>query len=426
VAAAAAAAVVLPPAAHAQLIGQYFQSSVPGFEEQHGVSALGQPRTSGAPPIHLDGLTIRANLDESFNYDSNVESLSGGPGSWAVDTAPSLAINTEGRRGTVGAAFTLDDVRYLQLPSQNHTDWTASLGLNYKLGGNDTLTLGYAHLNETVAQSEFGALHSTAAAPFTSDDFRASYGWQLGRLLLTPRIEYLTVRYGAVPPQTLAIAQPPQDYTVLTAGISARYAVTGGYGLVLAVNDIDTSYTTSPGVPDASSQDVSLLGGIDYHPGGIWLYEVLAGLERQSFAAPGLASTITPVLEANATWAPPGPTTIMAAASRRVEEPTTPGLGSYTLTDIRLVIDHELRHNVVLEGRAGFASAEYAAGGSQTRYTLGVQVTWALNRRLSLQAAYDYTSQSPLSGTTSATSAAAAAGNSYEDNLLTLKLRIAL
>jgi hypothetical protein len=137
------------------------------------------------------------------------------------------------------------------------------------------------------------------------------------------------------------------------------------------------------------------------------------------------------VVEASVTWSPTGRTTFTGVLARTIEDPAAVGTGGYVYTRARVVVDHELLRNVLLQGYGGFESAKYLeAGGTQTNATFGAGIRWLLNRQLQLALDYSFARQdSPDSYATLAPFAASGAGlpsASYTRNLVLLTVRIAL
>lgn len=403
--------------ARAQLIDRYFQSDVPGFDLQHGLADLPRVEPGGAGPVvHVAGLTVLADLQETAGVDSNVDGMPGGPGSSFLETAPDVSVAAAGPRGRFGLDFTLDDLRYFTLPRQDRTNWTASAGLTYALG-RDTLVLGYAHLAEHELTTDIASPASTRAIPFESDDFRASYATRFGRLLLTPNAEVTTFRFGGA---TVGAAADLNDRTVGTAGIAALYPVAATRDVVLAVQDILTDYSRrQPGTVSLNSDSVLALAGVQDRGESNWGYRLLVGVEHRSFSAKSIQSVTTPVTEASLTWRPQHRTSLTVTVTREVEDSAASGVGSYTYTASTLTAEQTLRHDLVLQGRAGLQVAEYRAGGSQISYGAGASLVWTLSPRLRLSLDYDHRDQGGVSGV-----AGGAVSAAFTQDRAALSLRI--
>ena len=127
---------------------------------------------------------------------------------------------------------------------------------------------------------------------------------------------------------------------------------------------------------------------------------MLGGIEVREFSASQFGTRAAPVVEASLIYTPTGLTTITGSARREIEDPQTEGTAGYTFTTLGVVVDHELRRNILLQGRANFQAAEFLQGNStSTSYTLGAGVNWLVNRRVRLSADYDATQQNGSSNT---------------------------
>ena len=193
------------------------------------------------------------------------------------------------------------------------------------------------------------------------------------------------------------------------------------------VRGLSTNYITpQPGQPTNDSKTLLLLGGFDFQAEGVLRYSFLAGLEVRSFAAAQFGTTASPSVASSIVWTPTGLTTITGALSRVIESPQTPGLSGYILTQGRVVVDHELRRNVFLEGRGSAQFAQYLPNGTQTSFTLGGGVTWLLNRHVRLSADYDLTKQSAISNSTGTANQITFVTGQYTQNLAMITLHLAL
>ncbi len=392
---------------------------MPGFDTQYGLTEAPQVQPGGAVPIlHIEGLAITAALDENLGYDTNVNGLPRGSGSGFLETAPSFSVAASGPRGRFALDLTLDDLRYAELARQDRTDWTVSLGTSYALG-RDTLVLGYAHLNETEISTDLASVASNSAIQYASDDFRALYQTSLGRLVLTPDVEFTTFRYGDN--ATGASAAPSlSDYNVTTAGIAALYPFGNAENAELTIQDVGTDYLrAAPVAGSLSSNSWLLLAGIDDQRGGPWRYRLLAGVEQRNYADQAFASSTTPAAEASVTWQPAPLTSITAVLSRQIDNAASAGAGSYTGTDLNLSLQRSLRHDLVLQCQAEFELAEYRAGGTQSNYGAGASLAWTLAPRLRLQFAYKYRTESAAPGAVSG-----AVSGGFADNRVTLSVHV--
>jgi hypothetical protein len=387
--------------AQAQLLEQYFAPGVPGYGTEQGVTVLSRLRplydSSG---VRVGDFTVRPSLDESVGYDSNPFGLSGGSGSALIHTAPSVSARSDWSRDSLGAAVSLDNYAYLDQPSQNRTDVSASLGGGYTIGRSD-LDLGYSYLSLHATANQVGALAASVPTHYTVHDLRSDYSIDLGRVSFVPNVDVSRYSFDPAVIDGVAASQRYRDRVVGTGGVTTRYELSDQHDLLLVLQGVDSHYTNpQPGEPTNNSTSELALAGIDYQASGVWRYRLLAGIEHRDFAAAAFKSRTEPVAELAAIWTPTGLTTVTGTASRSIEEPSAEGTSGFVEDTVGLVVDHEYLRNVLLQGRAGVQAAQYMGGGSDTSYSVGGGVTWLLNRRVRLSANYDYNHQHGSSSVT--------------------------
>src|ERR1700733_15086349 len=130
----------------AELLTALFPDGVPGYDVDAGVTVQTRLHPEQMPLGVREGVfEFLPQLDESVGYTSNALPGPYRRGSWQVVTAPALGIGSNWSRDNFGALVSLQDTRYLDLPSQNRTDATVSVGERVDVG-EDKLTLAAAHL----------------------------------------------------------------------------------------------------------------------------------------------------------------------------------------------------------------------------------------------------------------------------------------
>lgn len=412
----------------AQFINQYFPPGVPGYEREPGVTVASRLRPAYDPlGVRIGGFTLQSQLEEGIGYSSNAAGLSHSPGSWFLDTAPTLTLNSNWSRDQLGAAVTLDDRRYFDAPSQNYTDWTASIGGGYTIGRHDAI-LAYSHLSLHEDPSQLGSVPSSTPVPYQVDDLRGEYTFEQGRFSFTPRLDVQLYRFGNSTMFGVPQSQTSQNRIVLTGGVETHYALSDQRSLVFVVQGIDSNYTdVLLGQPTNSSKSFLALGGIDYQASGVWRYRLLLGVETRTFESSQFRTHTAPIIEGSVIWTPTGLTSVTGLVSRTIEDPASSGTGSYTYTRAGLVVDHEYLRNVLLQGRMGFEAAEYLnGGGTQTNITVGAGVKWLLNRNVRLSLDYSYTGQQGAASSITGTPVFGAFQGSFVRNVVLLTLRLAL
>ncbi len=180
----------------AELLSSYFPTGVPGYGTAPGVTVASRERPDFDPlGTRIDDFIVRPQIEEGLGYDDNVFGSGGNRlGSWILGTHPSLLVNSDWSRDSIGGYIGADDLRYLDQPQQSRTDWTASLGGTLAVG-RDQLTLAVAHLGLHQDRTELDALPTDEPVAYQVDDVRAGYTFALNRISITPDIEFSTFRY---------------------------------------------------------------------------------------------------------------------------------------------------------------------------------------------------------------------------------------
>lgn len=417
-------------AARAQYIEQYFPYGTPGYETQQGVTVLTRQRPLyESPGIHVGDFVIRPEWDQGIGYDSNVNGLQHGTASSVLSTGGSVSANSLWSQNSLGATLSVNNSRYFDAPAQSYTNWTASVGGGYTIGQSE-LTLGYSHLSLNEIGTQVGAVPSLTPIPYTVDDLRTQYTFDRGRLSFTPTFDMQYFQFSDANIASQNISQTYRNRVVFNGGVTTRYALSDQRNLILVVQGVDSHYTQpQAGLPTFNSWSALVLGGLDYVADGPWRYRVLFGVESRFFASRSFPDRTAPIFAAEAIYTPTGLTTLTASLSRTIEDPSAEGTAGYIFTSARLVVDHELLRNVLLQGRAGYEIAQYLqGGGSQNAFTVGGGVTWLLNRNLRLSLDYDFTDQtggnpSTFDGVPNATTVN---NGPFTRNLAMLTLRFAL
>jgi hypothetical protein len=418
--------------AHAQYVPNYFPAGVPGYGESLGVTVVSRVKPLYEEAgMRIGSFIIHGDLDESVGYNSNVLGFSGSPGSAVVETAPSISINSDWSRNALGASFSVDDQRYLNTASQNRTDWNAAIGGAYTIGRGD-LTLAYSHANEHESPTDIGAPPTGTPIPYTDDDFRTSYTFDLGRVKITPNFEYSLYRFGTADVIGQPANQSFRDSNIAQGGAAFRYELSDQRSLLLVFQGINATYI-HPQANQLSLNSTSglVLAGIDYQYNGVWRYQFLAGVEARHFSASQFGTRVAPIVKAAVIWTPTGLTTVTGTLLRTLDEPIEEGTSGFTYNSAELRLDHELRRNVLLNGELGTKIAQYQqGGGTQTQYYASVGASWLLNRRMRLGLQYTFTRQNSSSGAENTTPLASNFGalinGDYSQNLIMVTLHVGL
>ena len=261
-------------------------TAIPGFDVQPGVTVASRLRPEyDNPSVRLGDFVIQSELAESAGYDGNVTGTQPAQGSALLETQETTRAVSDWGRGSFGGGFTFDDNRYLDLPRQSYTKWTATLGGTYDIC-RDVLSVGYAHLNLDQTSRDLDVPQLDSPIAYRVDDLRVSYKAVLSALSLQPGIEISRFDYDNGTVQGVPYVQTYRDRVVVTPSLTASYEFAPLRSLVLVVRDSDGRYATEQAaLPTQNFNDVSVLAGVNYDTGGQIRLRALVGYETRHFTS---------------------------------------------------------------------------------------------------------------------------------------------
>lgn len=410
---------------HAITLDRFIAPDVPGYDVAPGVTVASRERPLYDPlGVRVGGFVIRPVLEETVGYSSNVTGTRDARGSPIIRTDAAVRAQSDWSRHSLGASFTLGDVRTPARSSLSFTDWTISAGGTYDIG-RDTVSLAATHqnLNQTPRDLDTAQLDRTIA--YRVDNVRLGYRAVFNRLSLQPGLDVTRYDFD----DGTAGGQPyPQGYrnrVVVSPAVTAAYQVAPRRDLVFVLRDASAFYTDRPpGTPRRDFDDVSALAGVAFDAGAI-RYRLLVGYQVRVFASAQYKTIQAPVVEAAAVWTPTGLTTVTGSVARRIQDSADETTAAFTGTGVQLAVDHEYLRNVLLRATAGVTLAEYGRGqGDQTLYAAGASATWLLDRNLRLGAGYNFFNR--RSSGRGSLGLGQGFGSSYTEHRALLQFRLAL
>jgi hypothetical protein len=377
--------------AMAEMLDSLFPEGVPGYDAAPGVTVQSRLRPDVEPlGIHLGSFILHPSLQSGFGYDSNVLGGTPAQGSWQLRTQPSLLFGSDWSRNALGGYVAASDTRYLDIPSQDRTDATLSLGGTLEVG-RDRLTIAFAHLAQHQDRSELDALQSDRPVFFKLDDARVMYAASFSRWTLTPSLEVSHWQFGDTTIFGQPASQAYRDRNVIQPGVTLGYELGPQRNLIMVGRAIGQQYP-NPSIGQASQDSMSyqLLAGLDYDDDAVWRYRLLVGAETRQFKASRTHNAM--IAEVDIAWMPSTLTTLHGRLIRSVEDAAQEGVSGFTYTGARATLDHEYLRDVLLSASIGAQQAAFLQGGQQNSYSLGVGATWLMNRSIRLSLTYDLTS----------------------------------
>jgi hypothetical protein len=395
-------------------------------------AAPGQPTVAGQtvaqrPRPDYDPIGFRvgdffwfphAEVDEVFN--SNIFAVRSStttdfitvlqPGFDLLSSLPRNAINLH-----AGAAAGF----YARDPTQNtatgfvSADGRLDVDANSGFFGNTSL----AHLyTPRTSPNSPGA----AAEPVTYNSYAAGFGYQQSgrRVGYEADLAVQALQYNAVPLIGGGISpQSAGDVIIPQAALRVSYEFIPDYRAYVRASGSVYNYPKLPlsGI-NFDSTVYRIDTGLQILPRHLIYGEVYVGYLIQNFQTSSLGSVTAPDYGGRLVWNPT-PRTTLNFNGLRTFQTTNPTSGTgvgYLQSVVTASVDHELRHNLLLNASAGYENDGYQ-GISRTDnvFSAGAAVRYLVSRNLYLAGSYSYQQR---------TSSGSAAGIPYSQSIVMLRL----
>jgi len=376
----------------AELMNALFPDGVPGYGTDDGVTVQTRLHPEQMPlGVREGAFVFTPQLDQGYGYTSNALPGPYRRGSLQLMTSPTLSVASDWSRDAFGALVSVQDTRYLSLPSQNRTDATVSAGGRIDIG-NDKLTIAAAHVAAHEDRSQLDTIASDGPIAFDLDDVRASYAINDGRWSIVPNVQVTNWTYDPTTLLGIPASQAYRNRLVTQGGVSISYEFAPLRSVMLVVRAVNQEYTRTPaGQPSPDSTSYQVLTGVDYDDNAVWHLRALIGGESRRFSSPLYPQQNTLIAEASAAWSPTGLTTVSAMIARDTEDAEQEGVSGLIYSSAKLTIDHEYLRNLLFRASIGLQRADFFQGGHQIGATADLGITWVINRNTRLLFTYDQT-----------------------------------
>jgi hypothetical protein len=424
----AIAAVLLlsPGRAQAQLVDEYFPGLIPGYQANLSGSVVNRIQTmDDATGVEVGDFVVRPEVSEAAGYNSNLLGQPG-TGSPSLSTSAGVKINSDWDRDAVGASAGVSENQFFNLPIANYTAWATAVGGTLTLG-NDALSAGYSHQTKYLSAEDLGVVGIVSPVPYAVDDVRVSYYKLFSRFSITPSFEYETFTFGQSQGADAVDYSGLNHHTEIGA-LTGEYAVSPGDAVVAILRATGVQFDPLAGTTSNNYNDAAGYLGIDYESGALLQYRALIGAESRSFVASSLSTVSTPIFELDAMWEPTVVDTVTAIVSRELNDPASPFVSNQTVTEARLQLDHQLRHNLFIRGSAAFATSLSPANVSglsalsETQINLGARLLWKVARHLDATLSYRFSNGQSTGGDT--VGLPSNGGSTYTSNSIVLGVSI--
>lgn len=363
-------------------------------DTQRGVTVRSRPRPDYDPAgVRLSGFRLDGAVEAGVGYDDNVQP---GTGEDVEDGFFAQTVNVSANsfwtRHALGLTASQSSRQHFSNSNQNWNDFSVGIAGRYDIGRASSLRASYTHTRSHLEVDNFdvqaGGLNEPI--PYDSDIFLVGGTAAFNRLALTGTAEYRTIRYENSDVNGVRVFNNVNDYDTILGEVQAAYSIVEGREILTLVRLQDINYQQS-GQSGRDSFTWEVQAGINYDLTGLWQARLLAGYRERTYDSPTLKTLSGPAFEGQLTYLPTQLTTATLAVSRTIEESIRASNVSYTRTQGRLTVDHELLRNVIVTGELRAEHRDYPQQGNVTDGIVLVGAQWLLNRNMSVLASYQHT-----------------------------------
>ncbi|WP_424139431.1 outer membrane beta-barrel protein [Roseomonas chloroacetimidivorans] len=369
--------------------------------------------------VRLGGFRLHGSAEAGVGFSDDVApNTMPGRSDGFVDNAFRLDLNSDWTRQALGITASQAARQHIRSNDLNWNDFGVGFAGRYDIGRASSVGFEYGHvrnhLDVTSFDVEQGSL--TRPIPYDSDRVRLTGTAGLNRVAIRNAVEYSIIRYDEEERTAFGTIGSGRDHNRLLGETEMAYSFVPGRAVTLTTRLTDINYRRS----DRRGQDSftwEVLGGVRYDLTGLWEVRFAAGYRHRDYQDPTLRSLSGPAFEGQITYLPSQLTTFTLAAQRTIEESIRADATSYTRTQIRFAVDHELRRNIILSGELRAERLEYQSPSEKVTDAAGmIGLQFLINRNWSVWASYQRYERLEAPAST----------REFDQNVLQLRMKFAL
>ncbi len=335
---------------------------------QDNVGVADRPRPEyDAQGIPIGAFVFRPLLGLSSEFNDNVLATASNPlDDWVFRLEPRLSLSSITADGD-GDGLALETYgrisRYADAISENTDEYGGGAhGILTVLTGTELRGgLEFSH-SALSRQSELSPLEALHPIEYNAGAANVTAAHDFGEWRLAARFDWQRFAYqNGIDRAGNAIFEKFLNYDVTTETLRADYGVSPDTSLFIAGQWSDTGYDEKPPLTqfNRKADGFEITGGVHLHATEVIEGDVSIGYLQADY--PHIAGQNLSELAAHAalSWYPTRITSVTLRFDRTVRESALQLSAGYLDTGGSLLIDHELRHNVILDAHLDYSHAAY-------------------------------------------------------------------
>ena len=199
------------------------------------------------------------------------------------------------------------------------------------------------------------------------------------------------------------IDQDFRDRDEFDVGLRIAYEISPGYSGFVQIDRNKRTYDLGPNSPqfnpatdlDRSSKGLTAEAGIAFEISRLLYGNIRVGYLSQNYRSTSILDDKGLSFGAGLLWNVTTLTSVRINVDRRAEDTTSTISAGRLTTEISIGIDHELLRNLIITLEGGYANYNYQGISRSDDYVRGEgKIRYLLNRHVSAEVGYQYTSQS--------------------------------
>ncbi len=380
-----------------------------------------QPEGYEKPGIQAGDFTISPAAVAGVVYDSNVNASAGKKRSDGfVSFTPTVSIRSNWSSNQLGLTADYGTYRHFSIPIDDYTQYGAGLNGRLDISRNTQLSAsGSIGKRVEPRGTEGDTLVNGPPVSYRLISTEAGLVQDLGRMQVQLTGNYAQYRYNdsviAGVPNDLSF----RDNSSYTEDARINYALSPQIVLYVDGNLNQSRYSSTTVAADENSHGLQALAGLSFAVTSLITGELGIGYLEQTFNSPKFPRDSGLDYRAQVVWNFTTLSTLTVQAGRSIERSPLLGVAGIVASNFGVVVDHELRRNILLRGGVAYSSNAYQ-GVSQVNHRLGLNasVRYLVNRNITLALTDNYSHQRQ--------SGAVVSGTSYSRNQILLSLAFGL
>ena len=309
--------------------------------------------------------------------------------------SPEYTIRSNWARHRVeGRAWASQSV-HAELTGDNETEFGLSANGFYDASRLAQISGGVAAEQYSENRSALGSFRETREpVRYRVGRFNLGVAQSFNRLTLNWTGSASYVNYDDVTSESgVEFDQDFRDVRQLNGGLTARYELRSGIGLIATGEVTDSRYDVRPGQPgfdpvtdiDRKSSGYTLLGGVTFELSSLVFGSLQVGLLERKYRDPRLRDFSGLSYNGDILWNVTPLTSVRFNASRFVEDTSSQFVAGNTRSRFRVTVDHELYRYIILSGDASYGSFRpNGPGVGGKEYGIGAGARYLINRNWSV------------------------------------------